>query len=379
MEKQPIKLCAYPWNAAAVRPDGTVLPCCVYNEQKSFNSSTSNVSAIDLRNTAEWQSLRNQFLDNQQPQGCETCFKNEDQGLTSLRQYGFNRFPVPKDEVAGDLTMLEVAFSNLCNLACVHCSGYFSTKWQTEDIKHGRSSKRGVINIVENSLDHWDLSRVKYLKIIGGEPMMEQDRFINLLDRINLSECKIQICTNGTQKLKPELVERLICAKAVLIAVSMDGIGGTNDWCRWPSQWDEQESRIKDYDDTFKEYDNVYLHFHHCVNVFNVFDLESTVNYVLDVWPNWKIQWDWVDHPSWQSVAVLPQIAKQQLEQQLSKYASEPPNNRLCGVNPYKDTLNKMRSQIDIDWKICVQMTQQLAEERQLNIHEIIPKFAEYI
>lgn len=379
MEKQSVKLCAYPWNAAAVRPDGTVLPCCVYNDQKSFNSSTSNVSSIDLRSTTEWQSLRNQFLDNQRPRGCETCFKNEDQGLTSLRQYGFNRFSIPKDEAVGDLTMLEVAFSNLCNLACVHCGGYFSTRWQSEDIKHGRSSKRGVINIVENSLDHWDLSHVQYLKIIGGEPMMEQDRFINLLDRIDLPNCKIQICTNGTQKIRPELIHRLRRANAVLIAVSMDGIGSINDWCRWPSKWADQESHIKEYDDLFKNDGNIYLHFHHCISVFNVFDLPETVEYVLTTWPDWKIQWDWVDTPSWQNVSVLPQIAKNKIEQQLSKYASQIATDRLCGINPYQDTLNKMKHRSNIDWKTCVQMTQQLARERQLDIYEILPRFAEYI
>ena len=78
-------------------------------------------------------------------------------------------------------------------------------------------------------------------------------------------------------------------------------------------------------------------------------------------------------------MTVLPQIAKQHLEQQLSKYTLEPTSDRLCGVNPYKDTLNKMKCQADIDWKICVQMTQQLARERQLTVHEIIPRFAEYI
>jgi organic radical activating enzyme len=379
MEKQSVKLCAYPWNAAAVRPDGLVLPCCVYNDQQSLNVSNSNVSTPDLRNTADWQLLRNQFMSDNHPRGCESCFKNEDQGITSLREYGFKKFPVPINPQVDRLTMLEVAFSNLCNLACVHCSGYFSTRWQSEDIKQGRSDRRGLINIVENSLDHWDLSHVQYLKIIGGEPMMEQDRFINLLDRIDLPNCKIQICTNGTQKIRPELIDRLRRANAVLIAVSMDGIGNINDWCRWPSKWTDQESHINEYDDLFKNNENVYLHFHHCISVFNVFDLPETIDYVLTTWPDWKIQWDWVDTPSWQNVSVLPQIAKNKVEQQLSKYASQIATDRLCGINPYQDTLNKMKHRSNIDWKTCVQMTQQLARERQLDIYEILPRFAEYI
>lgn len=373
------KLCSYPWNAAAVRPDGLVLPCCVFNDDTTFNAGTSNVNLKDLRNAEIWKSLRETFIAGNPSKGCDICFNNEIQGLTSLREYGIKRFPIPVTSEVGDLIMLEIAFSNLCNLACVHCSGYFSTKWQTEDNKYGRTKNRGIINIVENSLDQWDLSQVRYLKIIGGEPMMEQDKFIRLLDRIDLPRCKIQICTNGTQKIRPDLVDRLNRAEAVLIALSMDGTAEVNDWCRWPSRWVEQETRIKEYDSLFKDSKNVYLHFHHCVSIFNVFDLTETVEYVLRLWPRWKIQWDWVDHPLWQSVAALPQIAKQQLEQQLSKYALLPADDRLCGVNPYKDTLNKMKNSVKVDWKTCVSNIHQLADERNLDINKLLPKLTKYI
>jgi hypothetical protein len=159
----------------------------------------------------------------------------------------------------------------------------------------------------------------------------------------------------------------------------MDGIEGVNDWCRWPSRWNEQESRISEYDSVFSTSSNIYLHFHHCVSVFNVFYLKDTVDHILTRWPKWKIQWDWVDHPDWQNVAALPQIAKQRLTEQLSKDALDPPNERLCGVNPYKDTLHKMHNTIIVDWKDCVDNIQKLAIERQLDIHTLIPRLAEYI
>jgi hypothetical protein len=363
MEKQSITICGYPWNAAAIRPDSQVVPCCAF----SGNLNTK-INQFNIRDTDSWKELRKNMLSGIQDDRCRSCWNNEYQGITSLRQYGSKKFPIPINDDADNLTMLEVAFSNLCNLACVHCSSYFSTRWQTEDIKHDRSNKRGIIKITENNLEDWNLENVRYLKIVGGEPFLEQKKFVDLLNRINLSECSIQICTNGTQKIDHKLVKLLKSAKAVLIALSMDGTGMINDWCRWPSKWEEQERNIDLYSNLFRGSENIYLHFHHCISIYNIFRLKDTIDYVQNRWPRWKIQWDWVDNPEWQCISVFPEKIKTELKKQLSKYASELDNkdlSNLCNVNPFADSIKKIEAKSNLTWKDCLEKTEQLASERQ--------------
>lgn len=363
METSSIKICGYPWNAAAIRPDGQVVPCCQFT-----GNLDTKIDQYDIRNSDSWKQLRSDMLSGRQPYQCRSCWNNESRGVTSLREYGLKKFPIPKSSNVEDLTMLEVSFSNLCNLACVHCSGYFSTRWQTEDVKNKRSKNRGIISISNNNLHTWNLEQVRFLKIVGGEPLLEQEKIIKLLEKINLSECSIQICTNGTQTIDQRLVKLLKSAKIVLIALSMDGIGKVNDWCRWPSKWEIQENNIDRYTKIFKNSRNIYLHFHHCISVYNIFYLKETIEYVQNRWPDWKIQWDWVDYPEWQSISVFPEKIKIDLKKQLSMYASELIDkdlSSLCNINPYIDSIKKVEAKSNSTWKDCLEKTERLAAERQ--------------
>ena len=122
--------------------------------------------------------------------------------------------------------------------------------------------------------------------------MLEQDRFIKLLDKINIEECYIQVCTNGYVLPKVELTERLLKAKKLLIVISLDGIDTVNDWCRYPSEWSTFSNMIDNYDINFSNRENVYLHFHCCIGVYNVFYLKEIVDYVLNQRKNFRLEWD---------------------------------------------------------------------------------------
>ena len=216
-------LCAYPWNAATIRPNGDVLPCCRYN-----SSDTPNIviDSGDPRNSEHWIELRKNMLEGKTIDGCKSCYKDEAAGLISMREDSLNNFIPIKNETV-PLTRLEVSFSNLCNLACAHCSSYYSTKWWTEDVINGRAEKIGIIEN-EFNVNYWDLSKLTDLKIIGGEPMMEQKKFIALLKKLDLPNINIQICTNGTLLPDDELKILLESCKNVYLCVSLDGLGTTN-------------------------------------------------------------------------------------------------------------------------------------------------------
>lgn len=368
--------CVYPWNGLTIRPDGMSIPCCMYNDQKTLNFESSNISMKDLRNSPEWDSIRNDMLNNKFPTGCADCKDDEVLGLQSLRVNGLKRFIPITTEKAGKIKILETAFSNLCDSACLHCSSYFSSKWASEDFVHGRSTKKSKIQI-NDTLDSEDLSEVEILKIIGGEPLLEQEKFSNLLDRINLKNCSIKICTNGRHIPNLQITDKLKNAKAILLVVSVDGIESLNEWYRWPVKWAETEITIENLEKKFSNLPNFYLHLHCCISVYNVFYLEKIIRYFRTKWPKWKIEFDWIRTPTWQSIEILPSEIKQDLYIEMKEL--EKTLNDLtyfCDQNPYTITANKLLKESSLDeWEKCKEMTEFFAKERNQNIKEINPKF----
>jgi hypothetical protein len=378
MEKQSLNQqidCIYPWSGLAIRPDGLAIPCCMYDDRENLNFKNSNLSMSDLRNSLGWSNIRYDMSKGQFPIGCVNCKKDEDLGIYSLRKNGLKKFIPIKTQKPTKIKILEMAFSNLCDSACLHCGSYFSSKWGSEDYLHGRSTKKSKIQI-NNDLEHEDLSEVEILKIIGGEPLLEQGKFTALLERINLENCSIKLCTNGRHFPNPQLLEKLVQAKNLLFVISVDGIDSLNDWYRWPSKWEEIVKTIDIVENKLCHLPNVYFHLHCCINVYNVFYLEEIINYFRTKWPNWKIEWDWIRYPEWQSISILPADVKEILIDNLTDLGNDLQDlSMFCDQNPYMITVNKLKENSSLSFDNCVKNTIRISTERRMPVREMIPKF----
>lgn len=362
-------ICAYPWRAAAIRPNGATIPCCRY---PNLEDSDVFVDAPDPRNSEHWNNLRNDMLAGKSIDGCRSCYQDEDSGLKSMRQESLSKF-IPVDNKVKPIGQLEVALSNLCNLACAHCSSYFSTKWYTEDVKAGRIEKTGIIENDFN-FDHWDLSQLTELKIIGGEPFMEQKRFINLLKNLDLSKIKLQICTNGTVLPNEELRSLIESCETVYLCVSLDGLGTTNDWYRWPSKFKEVINIIKTFEEWWKDNSKIVFIIHHVINAVNILELTDFVNYMKQELPLWKAEWDWIRWPHWQELSVLPNTVKHSLIEEFKNLDRNYQSNRLI-PNPFGVSIERLREMPNADWNTFKLESQRLSKERHLEFLSMVPSF----
>lgn len=362
-------ICAYPWRAAAIRPNGATIPCCRY---PNLTDSDIFVDSPDPRNSEHWQQLREDMLAGKSIDGCKSCYQDEANGLESMRQFSLKEFIPIKNEVQ-PLEKLEVALSNLCNLACAHCSSYFSTKWYSEDVRAGRIKKTGVI---ENnfSFDHWDLSKLTELKIIGGEPFMEQKRFISLLKNLNLSNISLQICTNGTMLPNNELKLLIESCKNVYLCVSLDGLGTTNDWYRWPGKSTEVIDNMKTYESWWSEYKNVFPIVHHVVNAINIFELEDFVKFMSTDFPRWRIEWDWIRWPHWQELSVLPMTVKLDLITKFKNLDLSYVEHELRS-NPYKVSIDRLQETPNSSWDTLKDEVMKLSQERNLDFLNMVSTY----
>lgn len=363
-------ICAYPWRSAAIRPNGAVIPCCRY---PNLNDSDCFVDSPNPRESNHWKDLRERMLNGIQSNGCISCYQDENNGLLSMRKESLQKF-IPIENVPKKIEQLEVSFSNLCNLACAHCSNYYSTKWYSEDAKHGRIKN---IGIVKNNFtfEHWDLSNLYELKIIGGEPFMEQPKFIEFLKNLELKNVSIQICTNGTIMPNTQLKSLIEQCKNVYLCISLDGLYSTNDWYRWPSKFIDVVSNMKLYEEIWGQYTNVDFVVHHVVNAINIFELKDFVDYMEINFPKWRIEWDWIRWPRWQQLSVFPHAIKKNLLNALRNYNDNYVNkNELLRSNPYDISIQRILEKPESDWETLQIEIIKLSMERNLNYHTMLNK-----
>jgi hypothetical protein len=361
-------ICAHPWNEAAVKVNGDVVPCCKY-----LSIEGSTLWTTDVRNTPHWHQLRENMLAGIETPNCVSCYSHDKNGRQSMRSTSLKNF-IPIENKVEPLTRLEVTFSNLCNLACVSCSYKLSTTWYTEDVKAGRIKKIGII---EHNYDYskLDLSALTFLKVIGGEPFMEQRRIVNLINGIDYeNKLSFMVNTNGTIIPSPEMRNIIEKCKQSTIFVSLDGLGTVNDWYRWPSKFNEVIENMKVFDQWWGNNPSILLKMHCVVNIFNVFDLEEIVKFMATNFPNWYVDFEWIYSPQWQALGSLHRTAKQHLIEKFN--AIEFNDDKMVPSNPFKYSLTFLESGTSIiPWSEIKQKITALESERKLNFLEMVPNF----
>jgi sulfatase maturation enzyme AslB (radical SAM superfamily) len=202
---------------------------------------------------------------------------------------------------------------------------------------------------------------------------MEQDQFISLLKKIDLSKITLQICTNGTMLPKDELKELIEQCKNVYLQVSLDGLGTTNDWYRWPSKFDNVTSIMLQYQQWWKEHKNVHLSVHHVINVINVLELKEFVDYMQDVFSLWKVEWDWIRWPAWQQLSILPDDIKTELCNKFEQEAKVFYSAKI--PNPYNVTIQRINESNDLPFDIVEKNVSDMSVERNLDYKSMLPLY----
>ena len=73
-----------------------------------------------------------------------------------------------------------------------------------------------------NNLDDLDLSELKFLKLIGGEPFIN-DKYIDILKKINLENLELALITNNSVFPK-RWIEHILKVNQLSLRISIDGV-----------------------------------------------------------------------------------------------------------------------------------------------------------
>jgi sulfatase maturation enzyme AslB (radical SAM superfamily) len=143
--------------------------------------------------------------------------------------------------------------------------------------------------------------------MIGGEPLMEQDKFIEILKKCNLETMNILITTNSTVRPNEELVTLLKKCKKVGWVLSIDAYGPLNDYLRKGSKWQEVEANLHWFAEQFPDKVNV----NGVISIYNVNNFMDLADYINSHYPWCKVAFNIIDGSEWMHPRNLPDSVKQ--------------------------------------------------------------------
>ena len=313
--------CVLPFHHMAIRPDGGIRPCCYFREETVPKDLTT--AHPDPFNHPFLADIRERMLNDEYVEGCSKCYADEEASGKSMRtdmnspttDFGL---PVKGRGTIPKLTNLDLAFSNVCNNKCRMCGPDLSTQWYSDAKKMSYGFEQRGILARNSIIEDYELGDLRFIKMLGGEPLMEQEKFIKLLKKCNLSKLVILLVTNTTQRPNEELTEMLKQCKKITITFSIDSYGTMNDFLRKGSNWKQVEENVEWYKQTFADYP-VDFNVHSVASIYNINMVEDLIMWCLKN----KLYHDYVvvDGPNWIMPRHIPDEIKQDLIKQLEMKA----------------------------------------------------------
>ena len=335
------KFCVLPWISLEASPIGTVRPCCLADDEivdntgNKFKLLTSTFA--DIQSSNHMQTLRQEFLDGNQPKTCRRCWAEEDAGRTSKRMHTLNRLKHMgiSPEWSADakpLMFLDLKLGNICNLKCRICGSWSSSQFAAEELKFVKNKKESFHYAMirdgawprENSqfwqeLNH-SMADIRYLEFTGGEPFMIEEHFEllqTLVDQGVAHQVEIHYNTNGTQY--PEHAEEIWqYFKHVEIAFSIDDVGDRFEYQRSNAKWSEVCANIERFRGMRERNLNMTMQVCCTVNVFNIMSLDAVADWI-DTQDFDYVYWNMLHDAPWLSIAHLPVDAKATITQHLNE------------------------------------------------------------
>jgi radical SAM protein with 4Fe4S-binding SPASM domain len=282
----PDTLCPLPWRHLEVGPSGEIRPCCVYTDNVGH---VKNDSLKNTFNNRALQNLRQELLSGKRSSGCNKCWENEKNGLTSNRHYHMRMLKkelLTKDLDNPAIKSLDIKPGNTCNFKCRICSPVYSSLYaqevksntgiSIESFNWAESDSRVIDEIVEL------LPTLTNIDMYGGEPFLIKPllRVVKqAVDQHRAPHIRLHYNSNGS--VYPEtLIEYWKKFNHVDIQFSIDNIGNRFELERGGS-WQQVDSNIKKL--IALDLPNVKISVMPAISIMNVFYLDSVLQWANDL------------------------------------------------------------------------------------------------
>ena len=277
--------CFAPWTNIDISPMGDIAPCCKFITQSYNQKFNIDLHTVDYyTNSAFLQSIKQEFVQGTWPVGCSRCRIEEENQIKSKRQLDFERW---NEHYAnynlgqGQFITASVAFGNTCNLTCITCSPYSSSRWRHEyqtiylkDVKNFHFYKHNFVQDFVQSAP-----RLIHIDIPGGEPFLsgvaEQKALLqHYIDTDQAHRITLHYTTNVTVWPDSEWWKLWSHFQEIDMQLSIDGVGNRYNYIRYPADWNQIQPNIQRYLECQK-LQNFRLSVSHTVSAYNIYYLDE--------------------------------------------------------------------------------------------------------
>ena len=357
--------CMIPWIHMHAFPNGQAFPCCLADSDHPIGDLHKN-TIQEVWNDTAYKTMRKNMLEEKSCKECTKCYEQEDMGFVSMRNssnksFGHNIGIVDDTKPDGTfedfkLRYYDIRFSNLCNMSCRTCGGWFSSSWHDEETAlYGKREYPKFMFAGKDKEDMWNQlqEHIPYLEQIyfaGGEPLIMEEhyRLLDELERQELFDVRLQYNTNFSKlKLKTKHVfdywQRF---KNVSLGASLDAMGARAEYMRKGTVWAET---VANREKMLQECPKTDFYVSSTVSIYNAL-------HVMDFHRDWvergliKAQ-DWniniLQGPDRDRIDVLPKIYKEQVKEKILEHIEwlRPQDHLNRAVVGYESILSYMENQ----------------------------------
>jgi len=330
--------------------DGKQAYAGVHSLASSWNSPTM----IDVRR---------KMIAGEEVSACSNCHYRESFGKVSNRQHSIREWEwrltpeefddlvarsIENDYVSPDTPMyLDLRLGNLCNLKCRMCNPWNSSQIAKEHFElYDTNEKYKTLwtkylgknplylkqeNLWFESDFLWDeilsmIPKLHKVYMTGGEPTMVEGNFKFMKACIDMGYAdKITLffnlnCTNLNSKFL-DLIKQF---KNVSINASIDGVGETNDYIRYPSKWSMIDKNFRN----LAKIEHLDLKVTPTLTIFNALECDRVIEYVEEVSKEYdkKIEIDYLFNSGINvfDATLIPKVARIDVLYRLEKLQTNP-------------------------------------------------------
>ena len=270
-------------NGLFVSVNGEVGLCCSGSEPLG-NIRVQPINEIFA--SKKFINIKSDLTNNRPNDYCKGCYATEKLSAGSSQKSSFNDM-YPTTDGSRRVKLIDIRWSNICNLSCRYCGTYDSSAWRKL-----RSLPIETVNKDYIETLFQDVINNKYnldtLYLLGGEPLMQKhnERLLSLVNK----NIKIDILTNGSVNLENNKVyQALKFFPNVYWNLSFDNVGDRFEYVRHGGNWQLLKNNIQTL---IQDFGKDRVTFHPVYTVWNALNLKEYYDFVEEMgglYVNWQL------------------------------------------------------------------------------------------
>lgn len=342
-------ICPLPWVGLSFNVDSSLRVCCNTDHGGFVKNGSQKIFLADIADPLEVsqaetkRKLKTDMLNGVRSDFCRTCYRVEDSGGMSIRQYYVRKYEKQIKEIIKEknlekdypIKFLDFALSNNCNLKCRMCSpasSYNLVKdfqdlnipYEQEFTERAHKAWRydGLIRRVVEG----DGVQISDMLFTGGEPLTNQVH-LNVLQSLYESGKSSQICLSYHSNLMvipDQVLQMWKKFKKVELHLSLEGHNQYNDYIRYKSDFSKILENLNMLIASKKQL-NLWIEIHTVFQAYNFMIIPEFLEYLkvfqkdIPCFPHFI----WIDQPDFLSANSLPKELKIKGTQKILEYLEE--------------------------------------------------------